>query len=841
MSHRHSSVGRIAFLACIAATSIGSARAATINVPADQPTIQQAIDNAMPGDTILIADGSYAEELTIDVEDLTIISVNGAASVRIIAGLANAAVTILADGVHFGAPGQGVTLDPKDVNTGILIEGSVVGPGSVVIEDNVILGNSDSYGIAVNPTIIEGHLVIRNNTLSRTSPFAGFSFRTGIKFRSEFFNELDASACAYKANIEIIGNTIEDVSEYGIRFKDWVYFSDVTIQGGSISGAEPPIQERGGICEAPIGVYFDEITTHSHALVDALNIAGVSEGVRIDGGVYDQSSLGISDCTIDYCYAGINADESAVDHSLLLIDGNTIRGATDPIGPTWGVYFSAGPAESSAAVINNNTIHGHVDSGVYTSNPIAVNLSELVVTDNDVRGHETWGSNYGLYFNGALYGAELHVSSNEVTQFRDVGIIVYETYGGGHYRVLNNIVTGFEVPPAEEPDMVLPGALYGIYGGAVGEGGRGEISDNTISGIGFPILAAGRSECPIGIAMEFVGEGAEHVICRNSISGNGYACYGIYFDETPTDGADQTICENEIRGFRGGPATGIYFGGSCQGLTRGIPCASGFGSRINIMKNSIEDSIEGILFASHLYSALTIDVIGNVIHFEDMAVRFFEVTGCQVTIEQNRFISRFSEVDELRGINFAAVWFDTLNGGSEARVSRNCFDDVRTGIFVLEIFDVAFLEAHRNDFAGAVIGIDAGIGVLPAHRINGEDNWWGDPAGPNAAGSQTNGEVNADPFLTAPPDADGDGVADCDDECPDTPPGAEVDDWGCSEPPPEDPEQQEQPMDDFMTDFQTNAGHGIPGCGQCGPIGSSLYSLSLFGYVAALFARRRRR
>jgi hypothetical protein len=53
-------------LACVAFSS-GDALAATINVPADYPTIQGAIDHAAPNDTIQVAAGTYAEQITINI------------------------------------------------------------------------------------------------------------------------------------------------------------------------------------------------------------------------------------------------------------------------------------------------------------------------------------------------------------------------------------------------------------------------------------------------------------------------------------------------------------------------------------------------------------------------------------------------------------------------------------------------------------------------------------------------------------------------------------------------------------------------------------------------------
>ena len=47
-------------------------KAGTLRVPADFPTIQDAVDAAKPGSLILIAPGVYNEGVTVETEDLTI-------------------------------------------------------------------------------------------------------------------------------------------------------------------------------------------------------------------------------------------------------------------------------------------------------------------------------------------------------------------------------------------------------------------------------------------------------------------------------------------------------------------------------------------------------------------------------------------------------------------------------------------------------------------------------------------------------------------------------------------------------------------------------------------------
>jgi hypothetical protein len=62
-----------------------SASANTIHVPGDHATIQAAIDAAVNGDTVLVSDGTYTENINFKGKAITVKSVNGA-SVTIIDG-----------------------------------------------------------------------------------------------------------------------------------------------------------------------------------------------------------------------------------------------------------------------------------------------------------------------------------------------------------------------------------------------------------------------------------------------------------------------------------------------------------------------------------------------------------------------------------------------------------------------------------------------------------------------------------------------------------------------------------------------------------------------------------
>ncbi|MEO7168391.1 MAG: choice-of-anchor Q domain-containing protein [Spartobacteria bacterium] len=120
----------------------GDLAAAVIVVPADQPTIQQAINTASSGDTVVVSPGTYFEHLDYHGKAITVQSAAGA-SVTFIDGSSSGTVVTFQSGEGVGSVLTGFTIQHGSASfgAGIMLLG-----GSPTITENVFQANAQGAG-----------------------------------------------------------------------------------------------------------------------------------------------------------------------------------------------------------------------------------------------------------------------------------------------------------------------------------------------------------------------------------------------------------------------------------------------------------------------------------------------------------------------------------------------------------------------------------------------------------------------------------------------------------------------------------------------------------------------
>ena len=178
------------------------ARPGIIYVPDDYPAIQGAVDAASPGDTIIVRDGDYTENIIVTKDHLTIKSENGAVSTIIdMANSGKGVFEVWAD--YVSLIGFTVTGAAGEYQAGIyLTESSYCN-----IRDNTAIGSY--YGICLEDS---SNNAVTDNTVRR--------------------NSHDGILLGISSNNTVTNNTANENHYFGIR----VYFSDSnTLRNNSMS------------------------------------------------------------------------------------------------------------------------------------------------------------------------------------------------------------------------------------------------------------------------------------------------------------------------------------------------------------------------------------------------------------------------------------------------------------------------------------------------------------------------------------------------------------------------------------------------------------------------------
>lgn len=750
-------------LGVLAPPAAGTAAGAEITVSSGE-SIQDAIDAAAPGDTVIVGPGTYEEALTID-KSLTVVSSDGAAETIIDwFDYPSSSVTISlsdAETVVFGGEGAGFTVLNADDGMDVTVEYW----SSVTIVGNTFTNCNDA--LEVNAVRYFSELVFQGNTIDTT-------WQSGIYFYSD--------SVRYHSSVDIIDNTITDCAYFGVCFADVGDDSHALVQGNTIdSVAYGGVHVEGVFDRSSLDIIDNEIRNSAQSCIYVEYLSELSEGsiqgntlsnnssdgIYVSTGLDDGARLTIEGNTINgnsaygcYIYEVKNGSYLGVlDNELndngedglyiealyygseCVIQGNTVTGNGSD-----GVFLYGDAGYGSLLTVESNTISGNTDYGFHIS---AVNgRSQLNMLDNEISGNRG-----GVYVNDIYNSAECRLEGNTISDNGLVdggdGVLVAYVNSGGWLTLLDNDVRG-----NGGYGVCLSS---GVYYGSIVSLTDNDVSDNNLS----------------GVYIWDVYDGSECLFKGNTLTGNGGS--GVYVDTSSDEyGSRFTFQENTISGNHD---YGLYVG------------SLSYGAYLDVLENTIDDNGDEGIFVSNLTNGSDCIVTDNTMDGNGYGIYVdYASDGCLLDIEDNTVTGSLSGVgvycgryflnSELRvlgntisdntGIGLqmcawtgswddsvadskATVRCNTISGNTEWGVSafiyRSLVDmsgnhvlgngggEDEGGIYVSGgYFQV--VEIHQNSIAG---NSDWGLLNDGDDTLDATENWWGDDSGPYQATTNAGG------------------------------------------------------------------------------------------------------
>ena len=488
-----------------------------IDVPGDYPTIQEAIDAASDGDTIMVAAGLYEENVVID-KSLTLKGAQAGVDARTRSG----AETIIEPDEEIGisiltAAGRVVVID------GLTVQNAVHGigtPDPIMAADitvkNVRVLNSSGFGISPTFTIeatveycyVEGAKTAIN--AGALDPFAP----TVATFRNNEVVNAEFGITGYLGDSLIEGNLVRDFVTGGKGISG--QFLNTEIKNNTVTdyveGAALTFEEHYGralsenvnvagntFTENSLGIYvFDTQTELTGITVNFNNIVGNSwYGVWNEGGeALDATKNWWGDASGP---SGVGpGDGDDISSKVLYSPWLGAELGTEPM--TWGVNPTSFIQDAIDAADSGDTII--VAKGEYEED---LNIDKSLILQSAV----------GVEVTAIIGSVSIELDAEIVFLGGDDAGFTIDA-DGGDFAIWFSIDNGSEVTISQN---ILTGAIAGITTrSGLLDNSTVTIEDNQIH------------ENDYGIYLESVAGGSTGLIKFNNLVGNGD--YGLYVEDS---------------------------------------------------------------------------------------------------------------------------------------------------------------------------------------------------------------------------------------------------------------------------------------------------------------------
>ncbi len=399
------------------AVNCGSRPPKTVYVPAEYPTIQQAVDSSVAGDTILVADGIYREHVTLAARTLRIRSITGHQSCQLVSDTSLALSILRASVVTL----EGLSITGQQNNSS---SHEVFGGGIYADSSDVTLVGCWVLGCNVYASCCQaagGGLYASNSRVSLV--------KTVIRR-----NSAGALGSATGGGIYCVGRLKIDSCIIDSNFSGYPGSLPSYHGGGSHStGGIYAVGDSITICHSSISFNSCGGSSLDKAEVGGILLAGNYATVEYDSILFNSSSGAAIDPTSEWGYSSwggglkITGDSNLIRHNI--IRGNSVSMGNHYRWPSTlrdlrggGAFVSGAGNEFSDNVVSKNVVSSTWDFPSYSSASVVSYGGGLYASgENHIFGNTFFGNVAG--FQGLIWAGKARptVSTSELVK----------AYGGG--------------------------------------------------------------------------------------------------------------------------------------------------------------------------------------------------------------------------------------------------------------------------------------------------------------------------------------------------------------------------------------------------------------------------